>query len=637
MGNLRFLTVFIFSILFSVIGYGQELLSNGNFESSVAKWKSYCDAAGVAPVDGVGGGVAGLAISASTSSPLAGKSSGIITKDAVNRQGCGIATDFVVAEENKAKVLQIKIPYKITSGTYADDQYKVYVYDVDNAAMIEVAPTFIKNSLITESFKGVFQTSLTGVNYRLIIHNASTSAVASTFKLEASVSTQTTSTGSFATDWETYTAGCSGAWTTNTTWVCKKRLVGDTLEVVATATLSGAPNSAQFTADIPAGFTIDVNKINGQGPAGTSLGSASILDSGTQVYTGSVYYSTLTSVTVTYGAANGAGANTNNGLVNQANPMTFAVNDVVGVKFSVPVVGKTSNTVLSDTYDSRPVGSLISFGGSQNLTSGADTKITLDTVANDPTGMFVLASNHLVVKTSGYYDISGSVGYGGNATNSRTAKIMKNVSTTLSQAVSQAVSGGNGTVVPVSVNNVYLIAGDTLQLNGLQDSGSTLGILNASQFTFLSISKSQAPTTISASEVVAFMAEGASSNAAGSAVVIPFNTPSHDTHQGWNSTNKDYTVPMQGIYKVTCASRLAFAGATVNQYMNTLIRVDGVNKREFVKYLENTGVAALSGIVSYQVQLNAGQKIHCMSDTNLATPTLTTSATHTYLEILRVK
>lgn len=139
------------------------------------------------------------------------------------------------------------------------------------------------------------------------------------------------------------------------------------------------------------------------------------------------------------------------------------------------------------------------------------------------------------------------------------------------------------------------------------------------------------------SETVAFMAEGASSSALGSNTTIPFNAPAHDTHSGWNSTNKDYVVPFTGYYKVTCAARATFAGATVNQYFDTIIQVDNVTKREFVKYLENTGVAALSGITSYQTLLTAGQKIRGVADTNLAAGTLTTGATHTYLEILRIK
>lgn len=133
------------------------------------------------------------------------------------------------------------------------------------------------------------------------------------------------------------------------------------------------------------------------------------------------------------------------------------------------------------------------------------------------------------------------------------------------------------------------------------------------------------------------MAEGASSPAAGSSVVIPFNTPTEDSHGCWNATNKDCTVPLPGTYKVTCASRVTHTGASVNQYIDTIIQVDTVTKREFVKYLENTGVAGISGIVSYQAPLNAGQKVRCVLDTNLTSPVMTTGATHTYMEILRVK
>ena len=139
------------------------------------------------------------------------------------------------------------------------------------------------------------------------------------------------------------------------------------------------------------------------------------------------------------------------------------------------------------------------------------------------------------------------------------------------------------------------------------------------------------------SETVAFMAEGASSASIGTNTTIPFNAPTLDTHAGWNSTNKDYVVPIAGIYKVTAALRVTFSGATVNQYIDGIIQIDAVTKREFVVYLANTGIAGINVILSYQAFLAAGQKIRMVGDTNLTSPALTMSANHTYLEIFMVK
>jgi hypothetical protein len=463
----RFFTTFLFAFLFSVIGYGQELLLNGNFESAAAKWKSYCDAAGVTPVDGVGGGVAGFAISSSTISPLAGKSSGIITKDAANRQGCGVATDFTVSEENKAQVLQVKIPYKVTSGTYSDDQYKVYVYDIDNASMIEVAPTFIKNSSIKETYRGVFQTSLTGVNYRLIIHNASTSAVASTVKIEASVSSQVTATGSFATDWNTFT--CSGSWVTNTTYSCRKREVGDQVEVDAVITTSGAPTATSFLLNLP--IALDTNKLAVQ----SRVSSASVID-GSTGYDGWVYFSSSTQIGV-YVLNAGGTFGSSTALVSESNIFTFGAGDSIRINFKYPAVGKTSNTVLSSEYESRPIAFRARKSSQSGLTAGASNTVTFSSsdVSFDDVGAWN-GTDTYIVKTPSKYRISASAA--GNTTGAATQYIQ----------VLYRINGGSDVPLHASVNGnganpfasgddlVNLKSGDTVQMRTLPSVDTTINI-----------------------------------------------------------------------------------------------------------------------------------------------------------------
>ena len=41
--------------------------------------------------------------------------------------------------------------------------------------------------------------------------------------------------------------------------------------------------------------------------------------------------------------------------------------------------------------------------------------------------------------------------------------------------------------------------------------------------------------------------------------------------------------------------------------------------------------------VSWQGWLNAGQKVRAVGDSNITSPSLTTSATHTFMEIFRIK
>lgn len=623
-----------------VIGSGSgdtiNFINDGDAEAANI-FVAYADSASRLPTDGSGGSPT-VTATISSSSPLAGLNSFVLTKDAANRQGEGIAaTTITIDPAYRAKVVQIEFDYIVGSGTFVagspgvDSDVLVYIYDISNSQLIE--PSSIKllsnSSTSSDKFVANFQTSSNGTSYRLILHCATTSTAAFTLKVDnVKIKPCNYIFGSLISDWISYTP--TGSWV-NTTYTGKWRRVGDSMEVQANAGLTAEPNAAEFFISIPSGYTIDTSKLAAQGP-GFSLGSFAILDSGTQVYTGSVLYSSATAVRATYGAANGAGANTNNGIVNQANPMTFAANDQIGATFIVPITGWSSSSQMSDGYDGRDV----SFKGSNAVGTtfaASFTLIPFDTVSYDSVSGY--SAGLYTVKTAGKYRINAQLTLAAGYTTSQgnTVQIWKN-----GTSVEEMVKFGNG----ATVTHVFQIS-TTLDLKA----GDTIGIYSASSISvtllggiagnFLSIEKLQAPTTISATEMIAFMAEGASSSTAGSAVVIPFNTPSHDTHAGWNSTTKEYTIPVSGIYKITCASRLSFSGAVVNQYMNTLIRVDGVNKREFVKYLENTGVAGLSGICSYQAYLNAGQKITGMSDTNLGTPVLTTGGTHTYLEIYRIK
>lgn len=452
----------------------KELLLNGGFESGVAKWKSYCDAAGITPVDGVGGGVAGFAISASTTSPLAGKSSGIITKDAANRQGCGVATDFTVQEENKAQVLQVKIPYKVTSGTYADDQYKVYVYDIDNATMIEVAPTFIKNSSIKETYRGTFQTSLTGVNYRLIIHNASTSAVASTMKIEGNVSSQLVGTGSFQTDWKNYPGSPTftnvNLGTGGTSYFQYKEL-GDSIIIRAGFVLgTGGSLTGTLQIPIPSGMLIDYTGIQ----AINACGTAYSVDTGSNRPSGTIVTGNGANHLRVTGAQLGA-----SGLEwGTSVPFTWA--NTYSFNFTsdpIKIQGKTSNTVLSSEYDTRPIAFRARKSSQSGLTAAAVNTITFSNsdVSFDDAGAWN-GSDTYIVKSPSKYRISASVA--GNTTGAATQYVQ----------VLYRINGGSDVPLHASVNGnganpfasgddlVNLKSGDTIQMRVLPSVDTTINI-----------------------------------------------------------------------------------------------------------------------------------------------------------------
>lgn len=149
-------------------------------ETDVGSWVAYADAAGVEPVDGTGGSP-NVTITRTASAPLNGIGSFLLTKDAANRQGEGCSLDFSIPEGYTEQTLSVVFPYQIASGTFADDDVQVFVYDVTGAALA----TIESNSVLQAGGRIEARfTSTTSTSYRLILHVVSTSTSAYTVKFD---------------------------------------------------------------------------------------------------------------------------------------------------------------------------------------------------------------------------------------------------------------------------------------------------------------------------------------------------------------------------------------------------------------------------------------------------------------------
>lgn len=155
---------------------GSHLLANGGDTS---------------PVDGTGGVVTGVTFTQNTSTPLVGTGSFDLNKDANSREGTGVSTDFQINSIDKGVPLQISFIYEgltgIILGTSSD--VRVFVYDITNAVLIPVTPlrTIAGPVNTPKTFVGQFLSVSTSVNYRLIIHIATTSAITWDFLFDSVV------------------------------------------------------------------------------------------------------------------------------------------------------------------------------------------------------------------------------------------------------------------------------------------------------------------------------------------------------------------------------------------------------------------------------------------------------------------
>lgn len=146
----------------------------------ISAWNRYADVAGTSPVDGTAGSPnAAFTFALNTTAPLDTIGDFLLTKDANNRQGHGVSYDFSIENKWLGQRMQIKFLYK-ASANFAAGDLTVFVYDVTNAALVTVSNGAMAVSTVPRLHECFFTASATSTSYRLIIHVASTNALAYT-------------------------------------------------------------------------------------------------------------------------------------------------------------------------------------------------------------------------------------------------------------------------------------------------------------------------------------------------------------------------------------------------------------------------------------------------------------------------
>ncbi len=230
-------------------------VKNGHGEVSATGWTTYDDGAAT-PVDCTGGTVSET-ITKSSTTPLVGAGSLLLTKDAANRQGEGAAYNFTIDNAYKSTPLQIKVT-ALGSANYAASDIGIYVYDVTNAQLLTPAAVNIAAGTFTLNS---FFVATTSTSYRLCVHTQSTNASAYTLQLDSvSVGPYSVGVGFAGTDWIQNTGFTVNGFNTVTNTRFYTRRVGDSLQVIGYfQAASGAASTASVS--LPSGLTIDNTKV----------------------------------------------------------------------------------------------------------------------------------------------------------------------------------------------------------------------------------------------------------------------------------------------------------------------------------------------------------------------------------------
>jgi hypothetical protein len=506
-------------------GGGINYILNKNAEADTSGWLTYADTAGSLPVDGTGGSPT-LIFTRTTSSPLRGGGSFIITKDAANRQGEGASYDFVIDSADKAKVLQINFDYAIDSGAYADGDLTCYIYDVTNAQVIQPAGFSIQNALVNMKQSCTFQTASNSTSYRLLLHCASTSAVAYSVKVDNLIlGPQTLNTASpvvaLRAKSTTATAVSSTTFATMVfdTLAFSKGLSLNTTTGIVTIEESGV---YQIEADlqmspgilVPGALLstwVMVNGVSGYASISRNQMTVSIND----------YFQTNGSVLVELNSGDQVAVqvyhNIGSGWAVSGDPSWNKINIQ---KLGGASVG-ASGAVVAASYN-------ISVAVASSLTQPID----FSTKNYDLTSSVTTGSGwKFVASTPGVYIIDSNLA---PATSSCAVILYKNGSATnqLSDVSSTALTANNF--------SIYLLAGEYIDLR-FNVSQNTSGSTNQ----FISVYRLSGPSVIAASESI-------SANYSYTGVLtitttpqaLPFDLKEYDSHGAYNPTTGVFTSPI---------------------------------------------------------------------------------------------
>lgn len=604
-----------------------------NAAADTAGWATYSDSAGVSPVDGTAGSPASTW---TRSTP-----SFLLTKSAANRQGEGVSYNFTIDAEDKAKVLTIEMDMSVSSGTFVagtsttSSDVTVWVYDVTNAVIIQPSNfKFFGNSSISEHYSGQFQTASNSTSYRLIIHIGSTSAVAYTLKFDdIKVTPSQYVYGSPVTDWQTYTP--TGAWVSNTTYTGKWRRVGDSMEVQATATLSGAPTSTSVTFTIPTGYTIDTTKLSSATNFTQSLGSASMLDSGVKGWVGIVRYGNSTTTVFVYNADSVSA----DGSVTHLSPFTFGASDAVSVKFSVPITGWSSSVQMSDDADTRIVSATADAPNGQAVSASTETILNFDNVVDDSHSAITTGAGwKFTAPVSGFYEVSARVNYGNTSGVNTIFRLVlfKNGSSFKTMSRYVKPTGTFAPEVPAPTLVVKLRAGDYIHISANNDEAAT-----TNNSGYVSIRRLSGPSAIAATETVAIRYQssaGTSIANSGTDVSVPFATKVYDTHGSFDGTT--FTAPAAGKYSVQCSIMYGSAAwAASNQNFLSLYKNGSAYQYSGCNPAQGAFTAPFSPIpLCLDVDLKAGEtlSIYAAHNRTAGAATLHATAVYNSLQIKKI-
>lgn len=377
---------------------------------TLGAWVGYDDVGVSTPVDGTGGSLSVLSFSRTTTAGQVLRGTGSFYLDkatASDARGEGISYDFSIDSRDVDKTFWVSFDYK-TFGAYADGNYRVYVYDIDNAALLgplgfdnpSLGDGFLEPASGGGSILGSFDAT-DSVNYRLIIHcttgTASTFAVSfDNFKAVTDTPIPTSVIGPstpFTPSWTNLTVG-NGTQEFEYARLGEYMLIKGCIVFGSTTFVTGQVAMAVPGGKTPVRF------------AGNNLdeGEVHFFDNSTPsnsvIGTGIIIAPTNILFLPPGGTA----------TMNITVPFTWAISDRLSINLIVKIEEWQSGALLSSIEQNVLVPKVRAWlNSTQVVATAAGVTVNLDSVEYDTNSMANLASNRIDIPRSGFYLVNGLV------------------------------------------------------------------------------------------------------------------------------------------------------------------------------------------------------------------------------------
>jgi hypothetical protein len=570
---------------------GINYIDNPDFEGNTNGWFTYADAAGVAPVDGTGG-TSALTISRSTSSPLRGTASLNIAKPASNAQGSGVSVDFSIDPADQTKLVDISFDFS-ASANYADGDFRVYIVSKTVGTVIELVQRdlFASNN---GTYTGRFQALPNDTEYRLVLHCAVTSTLAFDVKIDnVQVGPSAPRVkGPVVTDPIAVTATLTNAG--NATVTASYIRLGSEAKIEGRITIGSTLPTGVIAVAVPSLLPTYTQNLLIK----TSSGKAIKVESGS-TFLGAIRWDNTNK---RYDFLGGNGQQFWTGAV----PFTFAAGDAIDFSITVPILGWSSNLVLSEDAGMIPTDLIVrGLTSAQSIPHSTQTKIINWTAASvDSLASFNPSTGEYTFKRKAKIFASAAIEMTGSTNGVVVAYLRKN---NVEEFAGPAFSTSAGLRASVS-GAIDVNKDDTLSVFALQTSGGSLNTTVSAARNYFGIIEQTSPQTIASGETVAVNATTTSGQSIPNATttVITWGTKTLDTHNSLNTSDGNITIPVTGRYAISFSALTASVAWTAGNVYQLLLSVGGTNVKRMFIAAPYTGTYRLGLDISHEISLVKG-------------------------------